>query len=552
MQKVEGPQDDSPSHRAVLYAAKSTEDNGSIATQLADCRALAEREGLEVSDEYSDENASAWSGDRGPQLAAALDHAEQIGGALIVQHSDRLARGDGKRARHLVELYFEASRAGVTLRSVQDASTFDSPLLSAVMGERNAEDSRRKSEAVKSGKRRQFEKGEPLGGKLPDGYVKVDGAIALDPERAQVIARAFELADGGFAPANVARQLNAEGHVTKGGGAFDRRRIQDTLSNPFYAGRIARGRATPGAEVETTQGTHPALIDPDTFDRIQLDTAGRDRAAGSKREGRPNTRHVFARLGECARCARAGRFGRMYARTSTYRRKDGSRKRTYHCQHAFNGTGLCDAPPVDAAVAEAAFLDHLQHFYLDADSWLEAKTDEHRSARMRIEAAIDRERDELARLDRLTGKLEAEYLARVEAGKPSEAAHRALEGMPVRHGQARHRLSELEATLEATPERPNADPLLDLYADLSKVLRGLDTDGRTVVEVNAQLRQVIDSIEFDPLPDGAVKLVAYLSNEFVRAKGGAHPDDLAIAEFRGIPPVKPVLAPSQKVATAQE
>src|SRR5512146_780659 len=113
------------SGQAILYAAKSTEDiHGSIPTQLADARAFAEREGLEVVAEYWDEAASAYKGDRGPGLAAALEHAERISCSLIAQHSDRLARGDGKRARHLGELYFASYKTGMTLRSVQDDSTF--------------------------------------------------------------------------------------------------------------------------------------------------------------------------------------------------------------------------------------------------------------------------------------------------------------------------------------------------------------------------------------------------------------------------------------------
>ena len=67
---------------------------------------------MEVVGEYSDEAASAYKGDRGPELAAALEHAERIGATLIVQHSDRLARGDGKQARHLAELFFAANSTG--------------------------------------------------------------------------------------------------------------------------------------------------------------------------------------------------------------------------------------------------------------------------------------------------------------------------------------------------------------------------------------------------------------------------------------------------------
>src|SRR4051794_32678427 len=89
--------------KAVAYAAKSTDDaHGSIPTQLVDARELAEREGYVVVAEYSDEAASAYSGNRGDDLVAAMakcetlvaEHGEAV---LIVQHSDRLARGDGRQ-----------------------------------------------------------------------------------------------------------------------------------------------------------------------------------------------------------------------------------------------------------------------------------------------------------------------------------------------------------------------------------------------------------------------------------------------------------------------
>jgi len=71
---------------------------------------MAEREGWEVVAEFSDEAFSAYSGNRGPGLAqaratAAL-HAPAV---LLVQHSDRLARGAGDApgaAEHLAEILF--------------------------------------------------------------------------------------------------------------------------------------------------------------------------------------------------------------------------------------------------------------------------------------------------------------------------------------------------------------------------------------------------------------------------------------------------------------
>src|SRR3954466_5550789 len=117
-----------PSLFAVVYAAKSTEDkHGSLPTQRDDCRTLMEREGEQVAAEYSDEGFSAYTRSRGPGLEAAKAHAEQLAAehgeaVLVVQHSDRLARGagDGPGApAHLAEVMFWANRHSVQLRSVQ-------------------------------------------------------------------------------------------------------------------------------------------------------------------------------------------------------------------------------------------------------------------------------------------------------------------------------------------------------------------------------------------------------------------------------------------------
>src|SRR3954447_23425291 len=91
----------------VIYAAKSTADRkGSIPTQLSDCHAMAEREGWRVVAEHQDEGFSAFKGSRGPGLEAAVKTAvaaaEEHGSCmLLAQHSDRFARGDGIKARHL-------------------------------------------------------------------------------------------------------------------------------------------------------------------------------------------------------------------------------------------------------------------------------------------------------------------------------------------------------------------------------------------------------------------------------------------------------------------
>ena len=178
---------------AVIYAAKSTEDvHGSIPDQLADGRALATRRDLEVVAEFQDEAASAYHGDRGPGLASALAACERLSAehgscALVVQHSDRLARGDAKQARHLIEIVLWAIKHDVELLSVQDPEILAGGdmalLLGAIGGMRNHQDSKRKSLSVTDGhRRRAVERGQFVG-RAPYGYLFEDKCSWSSPVR---------------------------------------------------------------------------------------------------------------------------------------------------------------------------------------------------------------------------------------------------------------------------------------------------------------------------------------------------------------------------------
>src|SRR4051794_11328814 len=150
---------------AIIYAAKSSPDErGSIPDQIRQGHELADAESYDVVAVYQEENVSAYSGDRGPELAAAIEHAAKLGAALNVWHSDRLARGDGENNRHLVEILLDSMRRGYRLRSVEDDRTFESVSSAAQMGDRNHEDSRRKGAAIRGGLARRRAKGKRTGG----------------------------------------------------------------------------------------------------------------------------------------------------------------------------------------------------------------------------------------------------------------------------------------------------------------------------------------------------------------------------------------------------
>jgi RHS repeat-associated protein len=157
--------------------------------------------------DYEDEAFSAYSRDRGPGLVDATQHAEDLAvehgiAELWVQHSDRIARGDGKAARHTVEIALWALKHDVRVRTLQDPETFRDLLYAVVTGQRNNEDSKRKGLSSSAGRRRAAARGQYIG-YLLDGYkIEVDSdgqgnvskRMVLDPERQELIALIFRLA----------------------------------------------------------------------------------------------------------------------------------------------------------------------------------------------------------------------------------------------------------------------------------------------------------------------------------------------------------------------
>lgn len=496
----------------IVYAAKSTEDKrGSIPTQLADCHAAVEREGgRAVRATYQDEGKSAFKGNRGDGLARAKEHASELaaehGSAeLWVQHSDRLARGDGLTADHLAEIFFAMRRRGVRLRSVQDDSNLEDVIRVALIGERNTEDSRRKSEAVKAGKARQIARGERMGGPVPDGYVihktvtdgRVVASYALDTERAAIIGRVFEMSGQGIGDPTIARRLNAEGYRTKAGRDWTRRRVQDTLTNPFYAGRVVRFRGK--ADEQTAEGQHPAIVSPALFDALKVRRAERDKAAGSARspKGRPPTNYALSRLAKCGRCG-----GGMYAVTSPYKRKDGSKLRQYLCPAYKNATGTCDAPPVNGELVDGTVTDRLNGYFVDFDGWLAEVASLQNEQRAGVERSLSADRERRDKLARRESKLRERWLDALEGdGDGEDTYRRELERATLEREQAERRIAELESVMGETMELDSIDALLDFYNDLGAAVRGHVNKG-SMREVNEGLRELFAAFIIDTTAEG--------------------------------------------------
>jgi len=382
---------------AILYAAKSTKDErGSNKTQLADGRAFAECNGLTVEGEYADEDASAYHGNRGPELEAALDHAERIGACIVVQHSDRLARGDGVHARHLVQLVLDAKARGVRLRSKEDDSSLENVVMAAVMGERNTEDSRRKGAAVRAGMERKRQRGEYIGHR-PYGYRWERNAddirvIVPDPAEAAIIRRIFAEYLAGRSQKAISRDLSRDKVPSHRGGQWHPGTVRLILARPLYAGWI------PDGADGVLEGKHEPIIDREDWEKVAELRKAKARTHG---RGRPVAgRHIFRK--GFLRCGICGES--MIPRTTPNRASPP--RETYECYGHWRDVETCSMMPVQRADIDSAVLAYFEQVGLD----LNATRDQLRSA---LNQKLDEARALLAAAERDAASA-AQRLARVK------------------------------------------------------------------------------------------------------------------------------------------
>jgi site-specific DNA recombinase len=549
---------------AVIYAAKSSpQDNDeSTGAQIEQCRERIGREADRVlfGDPFSEENVSAYHGNRGPELEAAIraavDAVEQHSQAeLWVWKSNRLARGSGRRdeARSLLELFTDLRRQGVTLRSVSDDEYLREEFvgMASRMAHKFAEDL---GSDVQRGRRRAFDAGEHGGGPCWDGYRdvpllgaddkpvvsrrgKVKMRREIDPEREPTMRRLWHLLLDGIADGTVARTLNREGHRTRDGKAWSRRRVQDTRMNPTYAGAVVWHRGKPDEEINWN-GLHDGrYLTHEQWEHIQAACAIRDRAADSRASrndsGRPTRRYVLSKLAVCARCGEP-----MYASTSPYKRKrDGGKARTYLCKNVHGGTGLCDAPRINAEVVDLAVIRHLDTLFIDFDAWLAELDKSAEQQRAELEAALDSELAKLAKLDTRVERIEADYLRQIDKGDEdtAEFVRRMLERTHTERRRVEEAIAAHHTAITALDE-PATDAMLDIYSRLRDSIRGATDDNANggFGTLNERLRAIFSEFRLDQVDDDAVGILPVLRTDVVERYGSERTtmigDDRAVTD----------------------
>ena len=380
-----------------IYARVSSKRQAkdqTIGSQLAALRAHAADSRLEVPEEwvFCDEGHSGATLVR-PALEALRDLAAQGCLDVVLCYSpDRLARKFACQALLIEEL----ARCGVRVEFIANGARGDSPedqLLVQFQGMFAEYEKAQLMERYRRGKAYRARTGSVnvLSG-APFGYCYIrktpDSAARYEilQHEAVLVAEMFRrYADDGATIADLARWLTSQGVPTRTGKhRWDRSVLWGMLRNPAYAGRavfgktqvihaqpglnrVARlqGRTTPRPvktvdqpREEWTEIAVPAIVDEDTFARVQQRLADNKRFAtrGSKAPS------LLQGLAACSACG----YGYYRSHTTT---TAGNKIYYYRClgsdNYRYEGGRVCGNKPVRADYLDAVVWDHITGLLAD-------------------------------------------------------------------------------------------------------------------------------------------------------------------------------------------
>lgn len=470
--------------RPAAYCRVSTEqqvEKESLDVQETRLRAYCVANGLEEPIVFRDEGVSAKDTNR-PELSRLLREV-QAGRvtAVLVTRLDRITRSV-RDVNTMIETFHKHGVEFVSLAENLDTSKsmgrFMVNLLASVAQLERETTAERVAEVM----HHRAAQGKWNGGVIPFGYTTqqrvlreamesglsaseaTEKAAQVCPEPKQLYTDAGEadcvaVVFDTYIETRSIRQtvirLNSSGFRTRRGGRWTTTSVARMLSNPTYRGIMPYGqrqtdiltgelRRTPESEVCMAEGTHPPLVDDETYEVVQTLLA-----SNSLKKTRAARTYVLSRVLHCGKCG-APMYGSIYVKP------DGREYGYYRCSgRKMNPPTECDGLSLPARQLEGFVVQTLIELSKDR-SFL--------SDRRRMLKALSEEAEAEPGHSKTVEELERLRSAERDMSSRTEVLLDSLETGLIERETFRERYSRLVEMLRANKERQQV--LQDLEASL--------------------------------------------------------------------------------------
>lgn len=263
---------------------------------------------------------------------------------------------------HNVDVYFEMEN----IHSMEGGE-----MLITILSSLAQESSQEKSDSVKWGYRRQFEKGKVYGSSLY-GYKSNKGVLIIIENEANIVREIYTMYLQGMSDREIACNLTQREIPTKRGKTkWNPSAIRSILTNSKYTGNSINGKTynvdflhpkrlknTGQAPMYIVENSHPAIISQEIFDQVQIERARRINNCssykdikGAKNEGQFQTVNTLSSKMICANC------GSLYRR-AVWTKRSGEKEPVWRCTNRLkNGKRVCHK---SVTIKEKKFFDELK------------------------------------------------------------------------------------------------------------------------------------------------------------------------------------------------
>lgn len=420
-----------PVSDAWVYARISNENEkseDSIDNQIAICKAyISENTGLVFRDAFTDSGFSGTNFDR-------PGYADMMAGILtgdvrcvVVKDLSRLGRTYIEVGELLFDTFIEYGVRFISVNDRYDSDGEDASRKKLLILFKNLVNhmySLDLGKKIRSSFFLKQKKGEVLGCLPPYGYTfTTEGGgkrLAVEPESAEIVRQIFDMRLHGYSTIRITEYLNRNGilppgnHYYKLGLVRHEKHAKQTvwqnnyvcnlLVNEIYAGHLIQGkherrgksvRQKPREEWIIHENAHPAIVDRDVFDSVQILVA--EAREKYKKHGNKLGENIYVGKVFCSRCGKAAKRG-------YYRKNKNEVKFNYFCRYCddelkrdFTPDTIRRVPVEKVESVVASFIQKQMDICLDIDSLLEKITDSSAVARKRQALLTERQRCQSAK-----------------------------------------------------------------------------------------------------------------------------------------------------------
>lgn len=345
MNMIENAQNESKTEdikptRYVLYSRKSTEQDElqalSIESQIKEMMAMADKEGLLVTEIRRESHSAKASGQRPEFNRFINDIREGRFDGILTWAPDRLSRNAGDLGT-IVDLMDQGGIKEIRTNGSRFTNSPSDKFMLMMLCSQAKLENDNKSVNIKRGLQAKVELGyrpnmSPIGYLHDTNSNKGGRRIFIDPERGPYVKQMFEkVAYHCWTGRQLKEWLDEEGFKTRSGKKISLSTLFMMLNNPFYTGRYE----FPVGTGKWFKGKHDAMISQELFDRVQENLHLVPKGIKGSKE------FSYTRLFTCGGCG-AG----ITAEEKIKRLTDGTVKRYVYYRCTRQSGRPCKEPPL--------------------------------------------------------------------------------------------------------------------------------------------------------------------------------------------------------------